>query len=440
MMSPVMQDDSPVIGLTEQERELVRAQRVRLHGALTNGEFPSVVLRPRKDGEVDIVYASSKRVRRSRNVFDVVVQAVGLTSSDASRIAYRNLRLYQRSGYCVDSWAAPCNGRAWGYTEAKPDGTGDIPGPVANPGALAGTRYRYAGLDERCWGIRPAAYLRALRKHPEAEILHKADLDQLITPSILGRGRDFARFIARNADAIREADAGPASVVTAFRHNLTIEQAVARIRARTAMRCVPLPDGLTAEAALLYCMRARIETWEYKRHALHCAALGLGTSAWTPSPKRFRKFAEEVEEMFAKENARKEERKMRRLSSDFKKRMASFAALVRAPRGIRVVVPTSLEELASEGAAMHNCIGNGIYFTKCAKGKSLIAFLREASTQDTPWCDVEFSLDNDRWTVAQCYAKYNASAPETAVKAADTLCAALNKEQRKRRSNLKKGA
>lgn len=432
MISPVMAEKAPVIGLTEQERELVRAQRIRLHGPLTNGEFPSIVIRPREDGEVDIVYAFSRRVRRSKNMFNIEVCAVGLTSSDADRIAYRNLRLYQRGGYRVDCWNEPCNGRSWGWTSAKPDGTGDIPGPIANLEALASTRYKYAALDdERCWGIRPAAYLRTLRTHPEAEILHKADLDQLITPSILGRGRNLARFIARNADAIRKENAGPAAVVTAFVHGLTIEVAVARIRGRTEMRGVPLPDGLTAEAAILYCNRARIQTWEFRRHASACAALELGTSAWTPSPKRFRKFAEEVEAMLAKANARKEEHRMRRLVPAFKKRQAAFAALAPTFRGIRVVIPTTFTELASEGSAMHNCIGNGIYFTRCAKGEILIAFLRKTSAPDASWCDVEFQLNNNRWTVAQCYAKYNANAPEEAAKAAAALCATLNKTARK---------
>lgn len=440
MISPVMQEEAPEIYLTEQERHLVREQRARLHGPLRNGEFPSIVLRPRGDGEVDVVYAFSRRVRVSRDCYRVEVCAAAMTSSDADRIAYRNLRLMARGGYRVDDWGAGMDGPSWGYEPTRTDGTGEIPGPVANPDALAATRYRYAGLDERCWGIRPAQYLRLLRAHPLAELLHKAELDQLITPAILKRrdARELARFIARNAAAIREEDAGCAAVTTAYRCGCSIREAVLRVRARTKMLGVPLPEGLDAVAALLYCDKAGIEVWEYRRHAEHCRELNLGASAWTPAPKRFRDFAEEVERRLAEGRRRREAAAAKRQDAKLAARAAELAALaVRGPRGVVLLYPDSRKSLEAEGAAMHNCIGNGLYAQEMARGASVCVFIRRTEAPDKPFCDAELSRKNGVWRVRQCYARGNQSAPDEAMKAAHKLCAALNKTET---TATKKGA
>ena len=431
MSSAVMQEKSPLIYLTEQERDLVREQRTRLHGPLRNGEFPSVVLRPREDGEVDVVYAFSKRVRLCCNVYRVDVAPVAFTSSDADRIAYTNLRIYPRSGYRVDSWSGCLDRRAWGYEMARPNGVGEIPGPVANPDALATTRYRYAGLNERCWAIRPAAYLRLLRDYPLAELLHKAELDQLITPAILKRrdARELARFVARNADAIREANAGPAAVTMAFRRGCSVEEAVSRVSARMKMRGVPLPKGLDAVAALLYCLKARIEVWEYRRHAEHCRELNLGASAWTPAPKRFRAFAEEVERRLADRRRRREAVACRRQNAKLATRAAELAALaVRVPKDLALLYPDSRASLEAEGAAMHNCIGNGLYALSMAGGTSVCVFIRRAEAPDKPFCDAELTRSKGRgWRVRQCYAAGNQPAPEEAMRAARAMCVAMNK-------------
>ena len=426
-----MQEEAPTIGLTERERDLVREQRARLHGPLRNGEFPHTVLRPRDDGEVDIIYVVSKRMRFSRQVYHIAVQAIGLTSSDANRVAFRNVRFYPRSGYHVDSWDEPENGPSWGWDVANSRGVGDIPGPVANPEALASTRYRYAALDERCWNIRPAVYLRALREHPEAELLHKADLDQLITPAILKHGgRELARFIMRSAEDIRELEAGPAAVLYAFRHKVTIKRGVARVTARAAMRGVPLPDGLTPEDALVYCSKARIRVWEFERHARHCQMLQLGASAWTPAPRRFHAFAEEVEATIAKKDEAERRRQALKRAKKFKAAQASLASLsVKVPKTVVVIVPVSLKELESEGHKMRNCIGNGMYGDSVAEGKSLVAFLRESSDHKTPWCDVEFRREKKTWKVAQCYARFNKPAPDNAWKAARAICTAMNRKK-----------
>ena len=428
------------IYLTREERETIAVQRARLFGS-RNCERTAVVLRPREDGEVDIIYAIS-RMRRVKGRPPVCeVQAVGKTASDSTRIDYRNLRFYPCGGYKVDDWGRPKNGNSWGSGKANAAGNGDLPGCIANVGVLAATKYRYAGIDERCFDIRPAAYLRALHDFPEAEMLFKAELPDLIKPAILKAGKPMARFIARNLEDIRRMEAGALVVATAFRRGITIRQAILRIQAQRDMAGVPRPKGMDAVELKRYLDKAKIDTWEYKRHGEHCKELGLEKAAWMPAPKHFRHVAEEVEAAYAKEERRRARikaaraREIERTKNErFAAVQAEFAALGFSAGAILAVWPRTAKELKEEGKAMKNCIGNGIYLRRVADGTGAICFLRESASPDTPWVDVELRLEKRKWCVAQCYIAGNMPAPEEAEQAADTLCAALNKAvQAKRR-------
>lgn len=426
------------IYLTQDEREAVAAQRARLFGS-RNCERTAVVLRPREDGEVDIVYAISRMKRAKGRPSVCEVQAVGKTASDSSRIDYRNLCFSPCGGYKVDDWKRPKDGNSWGYGEANANGNGDLPGCIVNVEVLAATKYRYAGIDERCFDIRPAVYLRALHDFPEAEMLFKAELPDLIKPAILKAGKPMARFIARNLEDIRRMEAGALVVATAFRRGITIRQAFLRIQAQRDMSGVPRPKGVDAVELSRYLDKAKIDTWEFARHAEHCKELGLGQAAWMPAPKHFRHVAEEVEAAYAKEMRRRDRikaakaREFERTKNErFAAAQARFAANAVPAGAILAVWPRCAKELTEEGKAMHNCIGNGLYLRRVTDGTGAICFLREAASPDTPWVDVELRPEKRKWCVAQCYAANNQPAPEEAKQAADALCAALNKSAKRK--------
>lgn len=429
---------APTIYLTEEERHLVRAQRVRI--SERGGEKAHVVLRPRADGEVDVVYAFSRLVRENGGR-RIDVMACGLTSSDGDRIAYRNLRFYPRAGYHVDDWSKPVDGNAWGYNKTRDDGTDEIPGPVANPEALASTKYHHAGIDEFCWGIRPAAYLRILRAHPEAELLHKAGMDQLISSAFLSHGPELARFVAANRREIEELDAGRAAVLAAFRKGIPVAAAVREGKACARLRGCKRPKGVGWIELDNWLRRGGIPVGAYAMHSQHCEKLKLGKGAYMPSPKRFRAVAEEVEALYAKRMTELARMANSKRDKSIAKRAGMLSALaVRLPTGIVLAFPDSVGALEAEGHVMRNCIGNGLYATNIARGVSLCIFIRRAENPERPFCDAELTLAKRTWKVRQCYTIGNEKAPDEAREAATALCAALNKEQRKRRSNLKKGA
>ena len=423
------------IYLTDGERELVAAQRKRLHGE-KNGSFPHIVLRALPDGEVETIYAFSRRMPRKGRTARIDIMAVATTATTADRIWYRNLEFAQ-CRYRVADWNRPKDGNDWGWLNVSQNGRGEIPGPVANPEALAGTAYAYAGIDEGCWETRPAAYLRTLRRHPGAELLFKAGLTDLIKPSILKAGRPMATFIARHRDEIAKLEANAETVITAFRRNEPLALAHERTVARHELGGIARPKGVDTYELAQYLRKAGITKLEYIRHAEHCEALGLGEAAWMPAPRNFRHVAEEVEAMHARKMCRRDRIKAAKEREAKRSRSRRFAAAQEALyakakvrlAGIVAIWPCDPASLSAEGEAMHNCIGNGLYEHEVADGRSAIVFLREASTPDAPWCDVELRLKGRRWEVAQCYTRNNYPAPPEAKEAAKAIAAELSKKR-----------
>lgn len=417
------------IFLTEEEREMVRAQRIRMFGPLDGRQRPSVVLRVRGDGEVEIVYAFSRRVK-TRRTSRIDVMAVATTATDSDRILARNLVFTPYGGYRVYDWLARRDGPSTGHCLTRDDGTGEIWGPVANPEALRGARpcYRYAGLKQDDYGeIRPAQYLRMLREYPAAELLYKAGFSQLLKPSILKRAADVGPFVARHRAEIDRFEAGASVVMEAWRKGIPIEEAVARGLARSKLRGVPRAPGVDILDLARWLTKTGVDEWDYRRHCEHCAELGLGAEAYMPSPKRFRAFAERVEAEAAKARRRKERADAATIKAEFRKRQLDAASACPKIRGVAVLWPDSPAQLVREGKAMRNCIGNGLYSRQVAKGESLVFLLRKAEAPEEPWVDVELRRTGNSWSVAQCYAKRNDPAPDLAAKAARKVAAAITR-------------
>lgn len=432
------------IYLTEEERAMVRAQRARLFP--DNRQHCHVVLRPRTDGEVEVIYCFSRKVRQKGAAPRIEVMATACTASDGDKIFYRNLRFTPAGGYAVHDWTAPMNGTNWGESDVSSSGRGEPCGPVANPDALsaAAPRYRHAAMDEQS-PIRPATYLRALHGESGAELLYKAGLEQLIMPSILRHARDLGPFIARHRVEIKRLQAGAATVLQAWRRGISIKEAHMRKEAALELRSIARAPGADILDIWHFFKKLNISTWEYASHCDRCRKLGLDAGAYMPSPKNYRTVAERVEQDFARFEAERREKERARLAAEKRKRLRLFAEMeAEAAKscpdvaGVVAVFPQAPSDLAKEGKAMGNCIGNGLYMTEVAHGFSVIVFLREAASPDTPWCDVELKREGKKWVVVQCYAKRNTPAPDVAKDAAKAIAEAMTKAAQRKARKTKK--
>ena len=66
-----------------------------------------------------------------------------------------------------------------------------------------------------------------------------------------------------------------------------------------------------------------------------------------------------------------------------------------------VIIARSPQDLIREGDILHHCVGRMNYDQRFIREESLIFFVRNVETPDTPFVTVEYSIKNKK--VLQCY-------------------------------------
>ena len=87
-----------------------------------------------------------------------------------------------------------------------------------------------------------------------------------------------------------------------------------------------------------------------------------------------------------------------------------YAKLERIRAGFRILIPRRTKDLIIEGKRLHNCLGDGHYAAKMARGETLLAFVRRAQKPSESFVAVEWSPDQKR--VLQCYGSRNEKPPK----------------------------
>lgn len=70
-----------------------------------------------------------------------------------------------------------------------------------------------------------------------------------------------------------------------------------------------------------------------------------------------------------------------------------------------VVIARSPQDLIHEGDTLHHCVGRINYDQRFIREESLIFFIRNKETPDTPFVTLEYSLQNHK--VLQCYGEHD---------------------------------
>lgn len=136
-------------------------------------------------------------------------------------------------------------------------------------------------------------------------------------------------------------------------------------------------------------------------------------------PKNFRKVhdrtAQEYQELLDKRAAaekRRREEAARKAMEETRKAMAEIfdqnegvSAFTIKGKGLILVVPSSGDEIRTEGTALHHCVGG--YVERVAKGETNIFFVRKAAEPDKPYFTMEWSHNH----VVQCRGAYNCGMP-----------------------------
>ena len=278
---------------------------------------------------------------------------------------------------CRDEWLEACDHEFGKGTEFY--------GQFLN--GLEGTKYRYCAWDMT--NMRLSDFLDCYKVSPMSELLAKARLVRWLTPSHVARlvkSKPLARFLARNADALRSV---PPSIVQRefVRHGERADVAqMAALAELTPYGLTRLP--IAPKRVWAWMLRNGVSGPELRHHVDNLLELRMDTAYephvlphdWAAYSVAIDQRVREVREAVAereREIVRKARAEARRIVDGMVER-----GLVR--KRCKVVIPASETELVAEGNAMDNCVGS--YWHSLCRGACDLFFVRR---DGKPYIDVE---------------------------------------------------
>jgi len=352
-----------------------REQRVRLiHGRLCREVYavtrftprPFAVFREWEDGR-----------RESRNIYLRPI-AGWLFAAPGDRFEYG-------SGHvCAEPWTtdAPKNAVCWDYL------TADEESVVAE--AHPSFRWCLRKAVERGYnGAEIFALLRAFKADPRVELLVGASMKHLALSAGFRRlskrlQQDVARW------AIQNGDYGLRAALDCLRERISVGE---------------WNEWRSGEwrnmnyKTFRYLKTRNVYPWEYREYLRTVQEVGKDPSdEYWKYPSNFRARRRSAERMWANLQKAKEEAERRKREQELIAVASKFDA--GTFDGIRVWVPTSVEEFAEQAQALDQCLMTMDYAGKVARGDCVLVFLAQ---RGKPLATAELLKRSRGWRVGQFY-------------------------------------
>lgn len=391
-------------------------------GFLNRTRFYSyLVATPEGDVEVHTVGVKAARRPGTCGTLPVYVKPVTRASVDDPWIYVKDVVHHMMAGYVVDWSKEGLNKVEWSYGRwesvafSPTSGMWKIRCEVVNPVVLQHTdRFKYCAWRPECGHI--LDYLKAYKAHPRIELLSKAGAYRFTTRvgfvSQLEKDKGLMRFFSQNLAAITKSGVGVDAIRLAYKSGIPIASALERIEARRGFRHHGgLPNGVDPIRAAKFVRSTKSNsTWVYCRYLRDCVALGMNPADTKVAfPRQFEKRRTIVSDMVEAIENRKKAEFARRQDALIAAAAKRFELLEKGRGGLRVILPRRSSDLVVEGRRMGNCLGDGHYAAKIARGETIVAFVRRAKSPRASFVAVEYSPDQKR--VLQCYAAKNQKPP-----------------------------
>lgn len=250
-------------------------------------------------------------------------------------------------------------------------------------------------------------YLKLWKKHPCTEYFGKAG----IKPSkaiikLIEKDKSFGRWLAKqDIDELKAA--GSQAILFAYKNNITVKEAkdtcgernraIKRFQGCTNIR----NSGLDYVKVSKWLDRNRIAKFRYDDYLEACINLGLDLNDSKNS------FPKEFDRMHDLRTAEWASKKNKAKGSEFRKAVEQFGYkdYEYIEGKYCIVIPTKISDLTHEGKKLHHCVGKMGYDTKMIKGKSFIAFLRNAEEPGKPYVTIEYGMKDNK--ILQIYGDYD---------------------------------
>ena len=291
--------------------------------------------------------------------------------------------------------------------------------------------FKYSAVDKYKF-LDVMKYLRIYEKYPQAEYLIKLNLSHFATNKTLlkevGKNKNFRKWIIKNKQYLQNeyGQYGYVSsriIFNAYKKDLSIENSQ-----KLDLKIKELQND--------YCFRRNVSKYisnkelvkfigylekqettcsTYSDYLDACEKLNLDMSLdKNKYPKDFKKWHDIRIDQYHTQKAIEDEKARKELYTKFSNVANKYISLERLiiKDDYFCLIAKSPAELRYEGEKLNHCVGRMNYDQKFAREETLIFFIRNRLSPNTPFVTLEYSLKNHK--ILQCYA-YGDTKPEEPV-------------------------
>ena len=291
--------------------------------------------------------------------------------------------------------------------------------------ALRFSEYKYSAID-----IYPFfdtfKYLRLYEQYPQAEMLVKFELSSYATSKQIlqkvEKDKQFRKWLIANRNEIIGHGYYVGTLLKAYKTNRPLE-IVQKTEAnkksffykdnyKDIKRLFSTDNEITAFLEYIEKQNANISS--YSDYLNACTYLGLDMSLpKNRLPHDFKRWHDIRIDEYHTAKALKDAEERKELYVRFAAIAEKYLPLQRDKEDtFIVIIAKNPQDLIHEGNILNHCVGRMNYDQRFIREESLIFFIRNKETPDTPFVTVEYSLENH--TVLQCYG-YRDSKPDEQV-------------------------
>lgn len=275
--------------------------------------------------------------------------------------------------------------------------------------------YKYSAIEQYKY-CDVFKYLRLYEQYPKAELLVKCGLSNLATSKqilrLCNKDKNFCKWLFKNKDEISKDNSYISSLIKAYRTNkpIKITNKIDYFNRNYNSYKNELKDFLQpneSEKFITYIVNQNTNVASFVDYLNACNLLGLNMNeSKNRYPHNFQYWHDvRIDEMHTKQ-AEIDKEKRKELYDSFSLVANKYETLQRNLKdNFVVIIAKSPSELVHEGDFLHHCVGRMNYDQKFAREESLIFFVRNKDSIDTPFVTLEYSLKNHK--ILQCYADHD---------------------------------
>lgn len=304
----------------------------------------------------------------------------------------------------------------WEYADAKYFNIA----PVINQEyALNFPQYKYSAVDKFSrYNI--LKYLRLYEQYPQAEMVVKFGCKSYATSKQilqkLNADKQFCKWFAKNRNEISSHNYYVSTILTAYKTNKPLKDTQNYLEEKKSfdndkgskpIKELLKANGIHLEKFLNYIDRQNTNFRSYLDYMRACENLGIDmTKDKNLFPHNFHYWHDVRIDEYKTAMALKDKQERQELYAKFEQIAEKYRFLEHNKQNNYVcIIAKSPQDLINEGEILHHCVGKMHYDQKFIREESLIFFVRDILSPNTPLVTMEYSVKTKK--ILQCYGEHD---------------------------------